>query len=270
MTGTQSGSPDSALDQPMMIVDEDTYPPPDRAHAPPIPPMVRIEIRGTGPLEEGDAIVGGAWDEDEEEVEREGPAELVIEEELQEEERPWEGAIAQVVYHAGKLLGAKLNISEVCLVVREAYHLWGRVATREQTMAWGEENHPGLSVTTELEGYARTHAQEVRDAGGFEEAVRRKFTETLPNRLNPDRVRKTLSRSNPEFDRMMVLANGIVAPLAGGFEPVGVPPPKTTLYTQVSKAVDGQFLKQVKEGLVMVLPLSVAETIQGIHFSAPH
>ena len=62
MTGTQSGSPDSALDQPMMIIDEDAYPPPppERAHAPPIPPMVRMEVRGTGPLEEGDAIVGGA------------------------------------------------------------------------------------------------------------------------------------------------------------------------------------------------------------------
>ena len=103
MTGTQSGSPDSALDQPMMIVGEDTYAPPRRAHAPPIPPVMRMEIRGTGPLEEGDAIVGGAWDEDEEEVEREGPAELVIEEEIHEE-RPWEGGIAQVVYQPGHTL----------------------------------------------------------------------------------------------------------------------------------------------------------------------
>ena len=228
MTGIQAGSPDSAFDQPMIVDDEDVYPPLDMARLPPIPPVVVVEIRGTGPQEEGDAIVGAAWDVSEEGLVRDLPAELLVEDEPQEE-RPWQGAITQVVYHSGRLLGANLSTAKILLVVREAYELYGRVATREQAVAWGEENHPGQSVTTKLEVYASIHAGEVERAGGFEKAVRKKFDESLPNRLNADRVREIVSPLNPDFERMMGLATGIVAPLAQGFVPVSIPPPKTKL-----------------------------------------
>jgi hypothetical protein len=69
---------------------------------------------------------------------------------------------------------------------------------------------------------------------------------------------------------MRGLALGIVVPLARDFKPVSVPPPHTKLYQQVSKAVDGQFLKQVNDGLVVVLTEQTALKIPGIHFSSPH
>jgi hypothetical protein len=116
--------------------------------------------------------------------------------------------------------------------------MWGQVATREDAVAWGEKEVPGLKVTEELGNFARLHEAEMNEAGGFEELVRKKFNSTLSARLNTNRVQATLSRSNPEYERMMSLATGIVAPVATGFKPVSTPPPKTTLYEQVFKAVD--------------------------------
>ena len=265
MTRTSEGVSDTSHDQPMQYIMEDpralVLEEPLKHHS------WELEMRGSGPLEVGDVIMGRDWGEDEGEGGRVGPVE-VPESEIRE--RGWERAVVEVVFHAEHLLGQVITTDEVSTLVRKAFELWSIVSTTADAVAWGESNHPGPQMLHELEAFATTHEAELERAGDFDALVRQKFVEALPQRLSLGRIRQNLHPSNPEFRRMKDLAKGIVVPLAEGFVPVSKPPEHTKLYKEVSKAVDGQFLKQVQQGLVVVLKEESALAIPGIHFSAPH
>ena len=265
MTSTLSRNSDLSFDQPMQ--NEMETPVTAGSRKPLQHHPWGLEIRGSGPTEEGDVIMGQDWGEDEGERGRVGPVEVP---EIEIDERGWEQAMDDVVTHADQLLNQVITAEQVSALVRRAFDMWGIVSTKADAVAWGEENHPGPQALRELEVFAVSHEIELEAAGDFDTLIRRKFAEKLPRRLNWDRIHDNIHPLNPEFKRLKSLANGIVVPLAKDFKPVSKPPEHTKLYTEVSKAVDGQFLKQVRQGLVVVLKEETARAIPGIHFSAPH
>jgi hypothetical protein len=265
MTRTLTRSSDLSYDQPMQC--EVEVPPASVLEKPLQHQSWALEIRGSGPVEEGDVVMGGDWGEDEGERGRVGPVEIL---EIEIDERGWESAMGDVVFHAEQLLNQVITTETVSDLVRRAFEMWGDVSTKADAVAWGEENHPGPQALRELEVVAAGHEIELENAGDFDTWVQQKFDEKLPKRLNWDRIHKNIHPSNPEFRRLKSLANGIVVPLAKDFKPVSEPPQHTKLYKEVSKAVDGQFLKQVKQGIVVVLKEESAKSIPGIHFSSPH
>ena len=107
-----------------------------------------FEDRGSGPLEEGDILFGVDGEEEEEVVRRVAPAESLIADEVVEEGRPWYGAVTEVVYHSGNLLGSRLDVKSVSkVVVREAPSSHGRLPS-----SWGWERFEHrYTWTTRLE-----------------------------------------------------------------------------------------------------------------------
>ena len=265
MTRTLTWNSELSYDQPMQW--EVEAPLVAESRAPFQPPLWEWEIRGSGPVEDGDVIMGAEWGEDEGEKGRVGPIEIHGEEIV---ERGWEQAVVDVVFHAEHLLNQVITTKKVSGLVRRAFEMWSIVSTKADAVAWGEENHPGPQALQELEEFAAGHEIELEAAGDFDTFMQHKFAEKLPKRLNLNRISVNLHPLNPELKRMKSLANGIVVPIAKDFKPVSEPPEHTKLYKEVSKAVDGQFLKQVSQGLVVVLKEESAKAIPGIHFSAPH
>jgi hypothetical protein len=83
-----------------------------------------------------------------------------------------------------------------------------------------------------------------------------------------------LSPDNPELDRLLILATGMVVPLPAGFVSNGATsltrPKLRKLYLQTHRAVDCKFFEMATAGLAFVLPMERAEQIPGIHFSPAH
>ena len=265
MTRTSFEFSDMSYDQPMQWEPENSSAASSRK--PPQHHSWELTVKGSGPVDKGDVIMGKDWGEDEGERVRVGP---VVVPEIEIIERGWEEAVGEVVFHAEHLLNQVMRAGDVSKVVQKAFEMWSIVSTKADAVAWGEEHHPGPSMLPELEAFAASHESELKAAGDFDTFVERKFTNRLQDRLNWNRISRNLHPSNPELRRMKSLAKGIVVPLAEGFVPTSKPPGHTQLYQEVSKAVDGQFLKQVRQGLVLVLTEASATKIPGIHFSSPH
>jgi hypothetical protein len=74
-----------------------------------------------------------------------------------------------------------------------------------------------------------------------------------------------------DFHRLCTVATeGIQLHLPEGFSPTSEPQPLRTTYVKVSAAVHKMLAAQVEYGTVLILPLQMALTIPGIHFSAQH
>jgi hypothetical protein len=265
MTRAHKEFSDMSYDQPMQWEPDTSSTAPSKK--PPQHHSWELVVKGSDPVEKGDVIMGEDWGEEEGERARVGPVEII---EVEIEERDWEQAVVEVVFHAEHLLNQVIKVEDVNKIVKKAFEMWSIVSTKADAVAWGEEHHPGPSMLPELEAFASSHESELRKAGDFETFAEKKFIERLPDRLNWNRISRNLHPSNPELRRVKSLAKGIVVPLAEGFVPASKPPEHTKLYKEVSKAVDGQFLKQVRQGLVLVLTEASATKIPGIHFSAPH
>jgi len=172
--------------------------------------------------------------------------------------------------HARRLLGAQLPTAAVRALVDEAYAVADVPFNAAVAARWGMENFPGGIPSSFIDECTRLF-----EAAGscYETMAARRLEELRPRRLNADRV-GGLSPGNPEIPRLLVLAEGMVVPLPSGFTPNGssaaTRPPLRELYRRTHQAVDCKFFEMAAAGLAFVLPMSLAERIDGIHFSPAH
>ena len=179
----------------------------------------------------------------------------------------WNLVVVEVIDHARILLNETLDYDQVSTVIGEAFRVGDTIYNQQLAAKWGEDNFPdGVPMRVESE---LTEGDMLRHKGDIDALASERFERMSVNRLNSERVERLSSR-NPEKERLRIMAKGVQVPLAEGFTPVSKPPPLTKTYQAVSKAVDGQFLKMVRDGLVLVLTLTTALTIAGIHFSDGH
>ena len=143
-------------------------------------------------------------------------------------------------------------------MVQEAF----KRADMEYGLAAAAEWAQGFQIPRHLieRDVARLH-----DAGGcIKEVARRLFMERRGSRLNLDRVRKTISPHNPEFERLCELAQrGVEVLLPENFRPSGVQGRPRPLRNKLI-ACGGAVNKMVTEGyletdLAIALPLEEVE-----------
>jgi hypothetical protein len=178
--------------------------------------------------------------------------------------------VARAVNRGRTLWGTRLAAEEVEAVVREAYAMADTAYTAEVAAAWGERELSG-GIPLEIPA---AHVRELQEHGGDLDAmVGARLQKLAPTRLNPARV-QALSRDNPERERLLDLADGIMVATPPGFYPNGdrpeERPPLRKLYQKTHKAVGRMFLDLVEEGLAIILPSDVAFRIPGLHVSPAH
>ena len=176
----------------------------------------------------------------------------------------------EISRHALELLREQIPVAEVYELLDEAYRIADVPFNAAVAAKWGEENFPDGVPASFVEGCVRLF----EEAGGdYEVMARKRLDQLRPGRLNTERVQR-LSGDNPERERLLSLAEGMVVPLPEGFEPNGASsltrPKLRELYLTTHKAVDCKFFEMAVAGVAFVLPMAMAENISGIHFSPAH
>ena len=177
---------------------------------------------------------------------------------------------AEICGHARRLLRTVLTEGEVTELAREAVRIASVPFNAGVAARWGEVHFPDGIPSDFVDDCVRLF----EEAGGvYEEMAERRLVAMRPGRLNETRVRR-LSPGNPEVERLLDLAAGMVVPLPSGFVSNGgsalTRPRLRKLYLQTHRAVDCKFFEMASAGLAFVLPMEVAERIPGIHFSPAH
>lgn len=165
---------------------------------------------------------------------------------------------------------SRLDRHKVHALLQEAFAVADVPYTAEVAAAWGEDNFPG-GIPTEV---VEAHEEELRATNNdFDEVVRRRLERMRPDRLNGERVHR-LDPGNPERERLLDLAEGIMVETPPGFYPNGQRaeerPPLRHLYKRTHKAVDKMIYDLVQSGLALVLTAATAYDIGGLHVSPAH
>jgi len=180
------------------------------------------------------------------------------------------GLAYEICEHARTLMHSDLTHTEVLELVQEAHNIADVPFNAGVAARWGLKNFPGGISESFV-----SHCMELFEAAGrdYTRMTATRLRELRPGRLNAERVSR-LSRTNPELSRLAILAEGMVVPLPPGFCPNGASsvtrPKLRDLFVRTHLAVEKKFFEMAEAGLAFVLPMSVAETIPGIHFSPAH
>lgn len=122
-----------------------------------------------------------------------------------------------------------------------------------------------------LEVRQRDAALLQRFDGDFERACAAHQKAGACSRLSAERVRQCVSSDNPDFSRLMRIAEGISISTPADFVPSATPPEMRTKYKKhVANAVNKLLYKQWKAGTVLLLPTAAVKAIPGVHFSPQH
>lgn len=122
-------------------------------------------------------------------------------------------------------------------------------------------------------------AAALQTAGSFRQFALNRQRSFADVRLSLSRVHSTFGPtgclvpdlSPDDFTRLCTLASsGITVPLSPRFQRCATPPPLRAKYVQVAAAVNKLIFDQYTTGTVALLPLEVALSIPGIHFSPQH
>jgi hypothetical protein len=122
--------------------------------------------------------------------------------------------------------------------------------------------HVWTQDSAELEGHG----------GDLAAMVRARQEHSRADRLSRRRIHECVDQLDPDFDRILDLADGIRIFVADDFEPngAGERPPLRAKYVEVSAAVNKLMFDLYEAGVIILLPTAVALGVLGAHFSSTH
>jgi len=89
-------------------------------------------------------------------------------------------------------------------------------------------------------------------------------------RLSTARVHATVPRDDPDFEKLLILCDGVKILVPKDFTPNTTPPLLRNKYKRVCTAVNKMFFEGYLEGLVYLLPTHRLLSMSGIHWSSAH
>jgi hypothetical protein len=171
----------------------------------------------------------------------------------------WGRAIWQVELPEERVLG----------IVTEAFEMADVPFNAEVAAEWGRKEFPE-GIPREI---VSSHEAELAEHGDFERMARARFRQLHDGRLNKTRV-ESLSKDNPEREKVLELTEGIVVETDPEFVPNGndpaTRPPLRALYTKAHKAVDKLVWDMVAAGLAVIFGAATAFGIPGLHLIPAH
>ena len=149
-------------------------------------------------------------------------------------------------------------------VIREAFTTVDGLYGEQEAVQWGEDfKWPS--------GVGERDARLAMDAGyDLDEMVARQHKVMRAERLNVGRIREWVPETDPDYNRMLRLADGMQVVREGSFTPNSKPPPMRKLYRKVHKAVNKVQAELWKDGLVFLLPKEIADKCGPLHYSPAH
>ena len=122
------------------------------------------------------------------------------------------------------------------------------------------------------EGVGDRDAVRLNELGGDLSALTRERHLLMASigRLSVHSIHATIRPSDPDFDLLLSLVEGIPIVTAAAFVPNSKPPPLRAKYLRVASAVNKMMFELYLKGLIFIIPTVTALTINGIHFSSTH
>lgn len=165
------------------------------------------------------------------------------------------------------------DVAAINAVLRDAHATGSEQLSVQAAQAWGNNFQFPPSAHS-------ADAAELTAAGGsFCRFAAQRQKALAATRLSLDRVFRVLGPDGlhvpaidpADFTRLCTLAgDGIRIPTPPTFVRCANPPPLRAKYVQVAAAVNRLIYDQYRAGTVALLPLHVAQTIPGVHFSSQH
>ena len=150
-------------------------------------------------------------------------------------------------------------------IVEEAFKTCDLIYGVEEAIKWGSDFYWPVDVFTRDVELAR------KSAFNLQLMVQQQHRTREQHRLSTQRIDTWVPHDDPDRDRLLDLVTGMRILLPSTFVPNNTPPPQRKLYLQVSNAVNKILLESWKEGLVFILPRSVATSFsQPLHYSPVH
>lgn len=152
---------------------------------------------------------------------------------------------------------------EILKLVEEAYRSADDEYGEAEAITWAD----GFVFP---QGLGERDAGDLASEGGNLASLVRKRHRAMPSRLSCATVLEHVPWSDPDFDALMSIADGIPIVTASGFEPNNTPPRLRSKYLRVAAAVNKLVYSQYQSGQVIILPTSVLLQMGGVHFSSTH
>jgi hypothetical protein len=151
--------------------------------------------------------------------------------------------------------------SSIRSIVDKAYEYTVNVFERSAAIQWAE----GFQFPVDI--HERDEALLTAAEG---DSHRRIQASQRPDRSSVDRVRMHVPSSDPNFDFLIRLAEGMQITVPPKFVCCAVPRPLRSLYLELSSPVNRLLYKQWPAGKTGIVRSSVVANIPGIHYTSAH
>ena len=155
--------------------------------------------------------------------------------------------------------------SEVTQLVTTAFDSADHVFDEEDALVWAE----GYSFPA---GIGQRDAEGIRQAGGlaaYASAMQARIKATGRG-LSIDSINAVVPPSDPDYEGLCKMVDGIPILTAEDFVPNLRPPPLRDKYVKLAPCVNKLMASLYDAGLIFIIPTAEAVQIPGIHFSQTH
>lgn len=149
-------------------------------------------------------------------------------------------------------------------LVAEAFKTCDLIYGTREAIAWGSD------FVWPTEVFTRDNTLAKLSGFNLEEMVTSHHQSREASRLSLHRIQEWVPPSDPDYDRLRDLADGMRVFLSPAFVCNNRPPPKRKLYLQVAKAVNKILLESWRDGLVFIVTRDTAHKFDSLHYSPVH
>lgn len=177
-----------------------------------------------------------------------------------------------VIANVGKihsLIGRMAAVSyvsrqQITEVIHEAFIANDTTLNESSALQWAE----GFLFPPHV--WSKDNDKLIELENNFPALISFRQAESKYKRLNLSRVHNLQLRESVWKKRLITIADGIPIITAPNFIPSNIPPPLRKKYTLIAPAINKQIYDLYQKSLIVILPTSVAKTIEKVHFSAIH
>lgn len=170
-----------------------------------------------------------------------------------------------------------ITLEEIVGTVIDAYQVGSESFSIEDAVRWGGDFHfpTDIRETDEKELSSRECGNDLSKLCALKQqrlAADRLSVDKVHACITEEMVSNTAVWPTGRQDKEMLLrvAEGLDVPVAEDFIPNGRPPKLRAKYVRVASAVNKGMDAQWRKGLLIVLPTSVVQAMEGVHFSSTH
>jgi hypothetical protein len=133
-------------------------------------------------------------------------------------------------------------------IVTNAYRIADELCLESDALKWAEGFTFPSDLHTQVTEDFRISGYNIKNMAASKHFI------TYNDRINPIRVKNTINTSDPDYNRLLVLSEGVELITSPSFIPTKIAPKLRNKYLRLAPAINKLVMKAYNKGLVLIVP----------------